>query len=165
MRDRIVGLERVKASELQSNERNWRTHPNRQRTALNVALEEIGLVDAVVARRDETGALILIDGHLRADVVGDQKIPVLVVDLDEAEADLALVTLDPLSAMAGQNSAKLSAIIDELTADADEALQEVLDRIRPADVHFPAKFPDVDTEPELEHKCPRCGFEFNDDTD
>ena len=43
---------------------------------------------------------MLIDGHLRAETTPDAVVPVLVLDVDEAEADKILLTHDPLAAMA-----------------------------------------------------------------
>ena len=72
IRDRIVELRRVPASELRPNPRNWRTHPKMQREVLEGALHEIGYADVLIARQCEDGVLELIDGHLRAEVTPDQ---------------------------------------------------------------------------------------------
>ena len=50
IRDRIIGLRRVKASELRPNPANWRRHPRAQREALKGVLREIGYADALLAR-------------------------------------------------------------------------------------------------------------------
>ena len=92
-------LRRVRASELQANPKNWRVHPSAQRSALSGVLDEIGYADALLVRETPDG-LELIDGHLRADLTPDAIVPVLVLDLDEKEADKLLATLDPLAAMA-----------------------------------------------------------------
>jgi hypothetical protein len=52
---------------------------------MRAVLQEIGYADALLAREDENGQLILIDGHLRADVTPSQDIPVLIVDVTAAE--------------------------------------------------------------------------------
>ena len=116
MRDRIVDLRRVPAGELLANPANWRSHPAEQRTALSRMLNEIGLVDAVIARETAEG-LQLIDGHLRADIAGDEPLPVLIVDLDDAEAAEALATLDPISALAVADVDRLSDLIDTIGAE------------------------------------------------
>ena len=113
VRDRIVGLRRVPASELRPSPANWRTHPDAQRSALAGVLDTVGLVDAVIARETPDG-LELVDGHLRADVLAAETVPVLVVDLDDAEAAHVLATLDPLSAMAEMDGAALSDLLDSL---------------------------------------------------
>ena len=66
-------------------------------------LEDIGFADAMIARETPDG-LELIDGHLRQEVMGDQPVPVLIVDVTEEEADKMLLTLDPLMALEGQPS-------------------------------------------------------------
>ena len=71
MRDRVIELRKVKASDIRKNEANWRLHPDDQRGALSAMLDDVWIVDALIARELPTGELELIDGHLRADLVGD----------------------------------------------------------------------------------------------
>ena len=125
IRDRISELRRVPASELQPNPKNWRTHPKAQADALKGVLAEVGIADAVLARELEDGTLMLLDGHLRVETMGDQILPVLVLDVDEAEGDKVLATLDPLAAMAGSDAAKLDAILREVDTGSPE-LQQML---------------------------------------
>jgi hypothetical protein len=111
IRDRIKELRRVRAAELTPNPRNWRTHPQRQRNALRGVLAEIGYAGALLARELDDGGLELIDGHLRARATPDARVPVLVLDVDEAEADKLLLTHDPLGEMAGRDRDKLDALL------------------------------------------------------
>lgn len=76
-------------------------------------LAEIGMADALLVRETPDG-LMLIDGHLRADIISDEQVPVLVLDLDEAEADMLLATLDPLAAMAEASRGKLEELLNSL---------------------------------------------------
>ncbi len=128
IRDRIRELRRVPASQLQPNPKNWRTHPTEQHDALKAVLAEIGYADALLARETPTGDLLLIDGHLRAEMTPDQPVPVLVLDIDEAEADKLLATLDPLTAMAGADGARLAAILQTVRTGS-AALQQLLTRL------------------------------------
>lgn len=100
IRDRIRELRRVRAGELRPNPRNWRVHPAAQQEALRGVLAEVGYADALLARELADGSLMLVDGHLRAETTPDAVVPVLVLDVDEAEADKILLTHDPLAAMA-----------------------------------------------------------------
>jgi DNA modification methylase len=126
IRDRIVGLRRVKASTLRPNPRNWRTHPKAQQDALRGLLAEVGYAAALVARKLEDGSLELIDGHLRADTTPDQKVPVLVLDVTSAEADLLLASLDPLAALAGTDGSKLGGLLAQIKTDSP-ALEGMLE--------------------------------------
>ena len=101
IRDRIKELRRVPASTLRANPHNWRTHPKTQQDALRGLLAEVGYADALLARELPDGSLMLIDGHLRAETTPDMDVPVLVLDVTEAEADLLLATVDPLAGLAG----------------------------------------------------------------
>lgn len=125
IKNRIKELRVVPASELLPNPKNWRTHPDAQKNALKGILSEVGMADAVLARELPDGSLMLIDGHLRAETLGKGDVPVLILDVTEAEADKLLATLDPLAAMAESDAAKL----DELLRCVDtgsEALQQML---------------------------------------
>jgi len=128
IRDRIRELRRVPASELRPNPRNWRTHPQAQADALRGVLAEVGIADAVLARELEDGSLLLLDGHLRVETMGDQILPVLVLDVDEAEGDKILATLDPLAAMAEADAVKLDAILREVDTGSPE-LQAMLAKV------------------------------------
>ena len=111
MRDRIKELRRVPASELRDNPRNWRIHPESQVSALKGTLADIGVANAMIARETDDG-LELIDGHLRRNVLGDQVVPVLVLDVTEEEADKLLLTLDPLAMMAHTDQDKILELLE-----------------------------------------------------
>jgi len=129
IRDRVVELRRVRANDLVPNPKNWRRHPKVQANALRGLLNEIGIADALLVRELPDGRLQLIDGHLRADTMPDEEVPVLVLDLNEAEADKLLLTLDPLAAMASADGERLGALLDSLRTD-DPAIQVLLDELR-----------------------------------
>jgi len=114
IRDRIKELRRARAGELRPHPQNWRTHPDAQREALRGVLEEIGYADALLARELPDGGLELIDGHLRAEITPDTLVPVLVLDVSEAEAAKILVTLDPLAALAEADAAKLDQVLRQV---------------------------------------------------
>jgi hypothetical protein len=128
IRDRIRELRRVPARELRPHPRNWRTHSDRQREALRGVLAEIGYADALLARELPDGSLELIDGHLRAETTPELLVPVLVLDVDEAEAAKLLLTLDPLANLAGSERDVLAELLAETTTDS-AALQTLWDEL------------------------------------
>ena len=128
IRDRIKDFRRVPASQLRPHPRNWRTHPPAQQDALRGVLAEIGYADALLARELADGSLELVDGHLRAETTPEALVPVLVLDLDEAEALKLLATLDPLAAMAESDAEMLSGLLAEVETD-NAAVRAMLDRL------------------------------------
>jgi len=124
-KNRVVSLRIVKGSELLPDPRNWRTHSVKQRQYLSSVLSQVGYADAVVARETPDG-LMVIDGHLRAELAGDGDVPVLVVDVSEEEAGAALATLDPLSMMATTNGTDLKMLLDSIEIQ-DEGLKADLE--------------------------------------
>ncbi len=117
IRDRIKELRRVRAADLRPNPRNWRLHPPAQQDALRGVLAEVGYADALLARELPDGTLMLIDGHLRAETTPDAVVPVLVLDVDEAEADKILLTHDPLAGMATVSQEHLQALLAEVQTE------------------------------------------------
>lgn len=128
IRDRIIGLERVAASKLLPNPKNWRRHTDAQANALRGLLAEIGFAGALLARKTPKG-LMLIDGHLRAETAPDAKVPVLVLDVTEKEADKILATFDPLGAMAEADHEALRDLLSGISTD-NADLQMLLDSLK-----------------------------------
>ena len=129
VRDRIVELRRVPASSLAPNPRNWRKHPKAQHDALRGVLAEVGIAGAVLARQRHDGVLELIDGHLRAETLGDRDVPVLVLDVSEEEAWKILATHDPLAAMAEADPALLDDLLREVSTS-NAALAAMLEELK-----------------------------------
>ena len=145
VQDRVTEMRLVPADQLIANPANWRRHPQAQQRALAAVLDEVGFAGAVIAREDEDGGLVIIDGHARAEMVGEATVPVLVTDLTEAEADVVLATYDPIGAMAQKDHeafATLAARIDT----ANETLLGLLDRTKDGETD-PDDVPNVLTEP------------------
>ena len=128
VQDRVVEMRLVPASELSAHPSNWRQHPKAQQRALTAILDEVGFAGAVLARENDDGQLIIIDGHARAEIVGDATIPVLVTDLTEAEAEIVLATYDPIGAMAQQDAEALERLLARVTTDNTE-IQDLLDSV------------------------------------
>lgn len=128
VRDRVRELRRVRADLLRPHPRNWRVHPDGQRAALAGVLGEVGFADALLVRELADGTYELIDGHLRAESMGEQLVPVLVLDLSEAEAEKLLAVHDPLTAMAEVDAAILAELRARVETE-DEAVRALLDRL------------------------------------
>jgi hypothetical protein len=131
IRDRIKELRRVAAGELRPNPRNWRVHPRAQQDALRGLLAEVGYADALLARELPDGSLMLVDGHLRAETTPDAMVPVLVLDVDETEADKILMTHDPLAAMATASEEHVRTLMAAVQTEST-AVRAMLDSIIPA---------------------------------
>jgi hypothetical protein len=127
IKDRIKELRRVKASELLPNPKNWRTHPKAQQDALRGVLADIGFADAALAYETD-GGLMLVDGHLRVETASDAEIPVLVLDITDEEADKLLLTLDPLSSLAGVDAAALAGLNSIVEFESD-AVRQMLENL------------------------------------
>ena len=125
-RNRIKALEYVNSADLVAHPGNWREHPAAQAEALKGVLSEVGIAGALLAYRSERqgGALVVIDGHLRKDAA-PQAWPVLILDVDDAEADYLLVVHDPLAAMATADAGALDALLSSVQSG-EAAVQAML---------------------------------------
>ena len=158
-RDRIKSLRRVPVKDLRANPRNWRTHPDGQRTAMAGLLEQVGFADAILARETDDG-LEIIDGHLRAELSDSQKIPVLVLNVDAEEADVILATHDPIAAMATIDRVKIDELMAKVTIESESAL-EMLRDLTSVDVHetdAPDEFAEMSTD--TTNTCPKCKYQW-----
>lgn len=111
IRDRVRELRRVRASELRPNPKNWRTHPKEQMDAIRGLFAELGFAGVELARELEDGSLMLLDGHARAEIAGEAEVPVVILDLNDAEADKLLTSFDPIGAMAEADKGKLEELL------------------------------------------------------
>ena len=144
-RNRIVGNGEEAPDQLLANPGNWRIHPAAQQGALASVLDDVGWVKRVLVNR-RTGHIV--DGHLRVELAlsrQEPSVPVAYVDLSEAEEAPVLASLDPLSAMAVADPAKLRELLDGVTISNDD-LMAMLAEIMPKD---PAGKTDPDDVPEV----------------
>ena len=121
----------MKASDLKANPRNWRQHPQMQRTVLQGLLDEVGFADVLLAYEDGDD-VTLVDGHLRMDVMGDEMVPVGILDVTATEADKILATLDPLAGLAITDEATLQGILDGLEFNTQEITDMLAEILAPA---------------------------------
>lgn len=128
IRDRVKELRRVRAGELQPHPKNWRTHSRHQQDVWRGLLNELGMAGALLVRELPDGRLQLLDGHLRAQSNPSATVPVLVLDLDDQEAEKLLLTHDPLGSLAGVDDARLADLLGRVETDA-EAVREMFGQL------------------------------------
>jgi len=119
IRDRVVEIRKVKAKELLDNPKNWRKHSKYQKRAFQGLLSEIGNATIPLVYETPDG-LMLIDGHLRKEMLGSKTIRVAVLDVTEQEADKLLATIDPLTALVDQDSEAFQELVERLEFQAGE---------------------------------------------
>lgn len=157
MRNSIATVGDANPDTLLANPLNWRDHPQEQRDALEVALENLGWLKRVIVNRT-TGRII--DGHLRveqAKALGLATVPVVWVDLTERQEALALATLDPLSLEATTDAQKLRELLQDLGTTLNPDLDTLIaDLARRQGVAAETPTPERSPPPE-KVVCPRCG--------
>ena len=123
--NRIVGHGEEAVDQLLANPLNYRLHPDNQQHALAGSIDDIGFIRSVTVNR-RTGRVV--DGHLRVTLAarsGVATLPVEYVDLSEAEEAQALLSLDPIAAMAASDREKLDELMRAIQSD-DERVQAML---------------------------------------
>jgi ParB-like chromosome segregation protein Spo0J len=141
--------------------------------AVAAAIKRFGFRVPVLAKSDGS----LIDGHLRvkaAKHLGMKDVPVVLCDdLSEADIKALRISINRMAELAEWDTELLSAELEGLAAEGI-GLEDVgfdldalsnLGALLPGQEQEPTKgsTKEIDVEGfEMEHKCPRCGFEFND---
>ncbi len=122
--NRIIGYGTKPADQFKANEFNYRTHPQKQRDAVQASLRELGWIGVVVENR-QTGNLV--DGHERVwqALAGNEDVPYIEVELSEDEEKLALAIFDPITYMAETDAGILDALLREVNTG-EAALQSLL---------------------------------------
>lgn len=147
LRDRIVGLERVKAKDLLPNPHNYRGHSDKQKEVFKSILGEVGIADVLLARKLDDGKRVLINGHMRkGQYPAEQEVPVVIVDLTEEEANMMLAFMDPLAGMATTDKKAHKKLIKKLKPG-DEILNSFFSDLTPTRGGGKGKAPDLDVEP------------------
>lgn len=132
---RIVGESDVDPATLTANPLNWRRHPKCQQDALEGMLKEVGWVQRVVVNKT-TGNII--DGHMRVQLAVDRKekyVPVVWVELTEAEEAKVLTALDPLGDMAVRDQAMLDSLLSMIETE-DAGLASLFDGLHAPEVEL-----------------------------
>lgn len=164
-RNRITGHAEVDPRTLEANPKNWRRHPQPQADALAGVLGDVGWVQSVIVNQ-ASGRIV--DGHLRvAEAVkrGQASVPVVYVELSEAEEAEILATLDPLAAMAEADAVALDELLRDVVTE-DAAVTAMLAALAEDAGITPPDFEPVGIEEQgrLDQKspvtCPSCGHEF-----
>lgn len=161
--NRIVGHGEEQVDQLLANPLNFRLHPDNQQQALAGAIDDIGFIRSVTVNQ-RTGRVV--DGHLRVTLAarsGVESLPVEYVDLSEAEEAQALLSLDPIAAMAASDKAKLDELMRAVQSD-DERVQAMISEIAiKENLFIPDEFPEYteDVENDVEYlTCPECGHKW-----
>jgi len=164
VKNRIKELRQVPASQLKKNACNWRIHSEYQLDVLKAIIEEVGFAGAVIARELADGSLEIIDGHARVKLAGDEEIPVLVLDVNEAEAKKILATYDPISALADTDSEQLNALLNEVEVS-NQSIVQLFEQLKTKAESYaqeaPADFKEFNEEIETNRVCPKCGYRWS----
>lgn len=116
VKDRVIEIREVRAGDLLVNPANFRNHPQAQRSAMEGIFAEVGNIDVLkVVERPE--GLMLLDGHLRRDLLADDVVKVAVLDLTDEEAKKALLTFDRLTALADVDIANLEELMGAVATE------------------------------------------------
>lgn len=129
-RIRNKGIRLVRVADIEDNPLNFRTHSEAQRAAFAGIETELGFYGYPDVYETEAGTIRLIDGQLRKEHLlskygPEATIEVNMTDFDEDEAKKALLTHDPLSAMAEADKVLLDQLLREVDTG-DEALQQMM---------------------------------------
>jgi len=157
--DRIIGFDRKPANQFQYNPLNHRTHPMKQREAVEASLRSIGWISGVIENKT-TGNLI--DGHERiwqALQQGEETpVPYFLVELSEEEEKLALAVFDKITGMAEVDPEILEELLKQVNTD-EAALMAIIEELAEENKVSHKSVSDGEYQPETV-TCPQCGCRF-----
>jgi hypothetical protein len=162
LHNRIVGSGVEQLDQLLAHPGNFRIHPDNQQQALAGVIDDIGYIRSILVNKT-TGHVV--DGHLRVALAmrsGVKELPVEYVELSEEEEDKALLSLDPIAAMAATDKVKLDALLHQVQSD-DERVQKMMSELAESSGILPVNLDEATEQRRGEKdlcKCPKCGFVF-----
>jgi ABC-type hemin transport system substrate-binding protein len=119
------------------------------------------MADVILAYEDE-GQLIIIDGHMRAGLLQNETVPVVVLDVTAQEADELMTLLDPIAAMAKINKERAEQLRARVRPEIQRAMENIpaWKELRAAKKEIIEKAKD---RPRFRRTaiCPACGEEFD----
>ena len=161
-------IEQVKIESLSPYARNSRTHSDGQGAQIAASIKAFGFTNPVLI--DETGSIIAGHGRvLAARKLGMADVPsIRLTHLTEAQKKAYVIADNKLALNAGWDDEMLAVELTDLKDmgfdldltgfSADELTEVMFGKI--IDPESPDEFKEVD-ETDMGHKCPRCGFEFD----
>lgn len=164
----LGSIQMLPIADLRPWEQNYRHHPAEQLDRIRESLRRNGQRKAVVV---QASTVRIVAGHGVAEAMrleGYTEARCDVWDCSDEQAAAYLVDDNELSRHAVDDEAALAALLLELqdtqyapvSFNADELDALLAESMTPGP--FPEEFKEVDpTEDDFEHKCPKCGFEWN----
>ena len=116
IKDRIADIRMVEASSLLVNPKNFRRHPRGQSDAMAGIFKELGNIDILKAVETPDG-LMLLDGHLRRELLGQEMVKVAILDLTPEEQEAALLTFDRVTTLAELDDDLLMSVMDDVQVE------------------------------------------------
>ena len=121
----IVRIGEEPPDQLLAHPRNPKVHPKHQQDAVSASIDRVGWIAPVLVNQRTQNVL---DGHARIALAiskGEPTVPVLYIDVDEADEPFVLATFDPTGYLAVHDKEMLEALLADVDTD-DEALQQML---------------------------------------
>lgn len=160
----VIGYAMVAPDQLLAHPHNFRRHPGAQRDALRGSLRELGWIAPVLVNKT-TGHML--DGHARVEEAlsaGVLEVPVAYVEVPEDKESLAMLSLDPIAAMAETDKEQLDELLRDVSTG-ESGLQAMLAELAesagliPPDVEF--REYDESVADDVEYlECPECGHRW-----
>ena len=170
---------RVPIDSISPHPRNYRVHPSEQIEQIRASVRQFGQYREVVTSSDS----VILCGHgvwEACKAEGHETVETHPMDFphDDPRAEKLLVADNELSKLAVDDEKALSSLLADIqrqegglrgTGYDDGELDAMIAGLAAEDFaarQLPEEFKEVDpTDDEFAHKCPRCGFEWNDADD
>lgn len=144
----------IDVNKLVFDENNARKHNKKNLQAIRTSIKRFGQIEPLLVQQDTN---IVIGGNARLEIMlelGYQKVLVKLIDCTQKEFSAIAIALNRAGELASWNKDRLTQLLDEVN---DDLFSKDLG------FNFDIDLPDEDTEdlePEKQHTCPNCGFDF-----
>lgn len=165
-----VKVERIGVDKLIPYANNAKIHTCKNVDAIQTSINSFGFVQPIIAWHNAEGGAEIVSGHGRIQAAkkeGLETVPVIFVDaLTDKERRALMIADNQTTMMTGWDTDLLSVELDDLASDFamddfgfDDFQLSTQEQTQAAQG---AKEIDLDSFDGFAHKCPRCGFEYDD---
>jgi len=156
----------ARVADLKPHPKNPRKHGEAEMKALGESIDRFGFTCPIVVQKSSG---LVLAGHARLEALrkrGETEAPVIELDVGVADATAYLVADNQLTIMGAWDFPALEELVVDLKALDYDGMGFIADLALP-DFSLPIQPENTSKELDpdgfkLDHKCPKCGFEFDD---
>ncbi len=169
--NRIIKRGRGRIGDFAKNKSNPKSHPYVQKERMQAVLDKFGQVGELYLWKSKRNndQWTIFDGHLRESIDPNQEWDLAWTSLSDEEVDELVLFYDPIAALAIPDPSRQMDLMQDLRG-VDGVLGAFLDELArdngfrrndPIQPNAPEDFREYGEDIEIEHQCPKCGYQWS----